>query len=129
MCQRKPSLINAAGIVALVFAIVALGGCGSTTTTAKSPEARAETAEAELNASEQAQQQLARHQAEAHSPHSFVANCSRLYATASLCVCFQKKVQANETDTQVAVVEFDLTHDVPLPAKVIPYVEECLHHT
>src|ERR1700677_2664764 len=119
MCQRKPSPTTAAGILALLFAALLLGGCGSASTTAQTPEARAETAEANLNASEHAEQQLARHQAQAHPPASFIASCSRLNATASLCVCFEKKVRANETPTQVAVIEFDLTHDVPLPAKVI----------
>jgi hypothetical protein len=128
MCQRKPSRTAAAGLLALLFAVVVLSGCGSTTSTAKSPQARAATAEAELNASEQAQEQLARHQVQAHPPHNFIASCTRLPATGSLCVCFQKKVEAHETPTQVAVVEFDITHNVPLPAKVVPYVEECLHH-
>jgi uncharacterized protein YceK len=129
MGQRKPSPTVTAGLFALVLAVIALGGCGSTTTTAKSSEARAATAEANLNASEHAEQQLARHQAEVHSPHNFLSSCTRLNATGSLCVCFQKKVEANETPTQVTVIEFDMTHGVPLPAKVIPYIEECLHHT
>jgi uncharacterized protein YceK len=129
MGQRKPSPTTTAGIFALVLAVTVLSGCGSTTKTATSPEDRAATAEANLNASEHAEQQLARHQSEVHPAHSFLAGCSRLNATGSLCVCFQKKVEANETRTQVAVIEFDMTHDVPLPAKVIPYFEECLHHT
>ncbi len=130
MGQRKPSPTTTAGIFALVLAVTALSGCGSTTTTATSPEARAATAEANLNASEHAEQQLARHQAQVHPSNSFLASCTReLNATDSLCVCFQKKVEANETPTQVAVIEFDMTHDVPLPAKVVPYIEQCLHHT
>jgi uncharacterized protein YceK len=129
MGQRKPSPTTTAGIFALVLAVTVLSGCGSTTKTSTSPEARAATAEANLIASEHAEQQLARHQAELHPAHSFLAGCSRLNATGSLCVCFQKKVEANETPTQVTVIEFDMTHDVPLPAKVIPYIEECLHHT
>jgi uncharacterized protein YceK len=128
MGQRKPSRTSTAGMLALLLAVTVLSGCGSTTTTATSPQARAATAEANLNASEQAEQQLARHQAQVHPSHSFLAGCTRLNATGSLCVCFQKKVEANETPTQVAVIEFDMAHDVPLPAKVIPYIEECLHH-
>jgi len=129
MCQRKPTPTAAAGILALALAVLLLSGCGSTSTTAKSPEARAATAEANLIASEHAEQQLARHQAEVHPSNSFLASCTRLNATSSLCVCFEKKVRAQETPSQVAVIEFDMSHDVPLPAKVIPYLEECLHHT
>jgi uncharacterized protein YceK len=129
MGQRKPSPTTTAGIFALVLAVTVLSGCGSTATTAKSPEARAATAEANLSASEHAEQQLARHQADVHPPHNFLASCARLNATGSLCVCFQKKVEAQEPPSQVAVIEFDMAHGVPLPAKVIPYIEECLHHT
>jgi hypothetical protein len=125
MCQRKPSPTTAVGILALVLAVLAVSGCGSTTV--KSPEARAATAEANLNASEQAQLELARHQTQAHPRQDFITGCTRLNATASLCVCFEKKVKATETPAQVAVIEFDMTHNVPLPAKVIPYVEACVH--
>lgn len=128
MGQRKPSPTTTAGIFALVLAVTVLSGCGSTTAAATSPEARAATAEANLNASEHAEQQRAQHQAQVHPPHNFLAGCTRLNATGSLCVCFQEKVEANETPTQVTVIEFDMTHDVPLPAKVIPYIEGCLHH-
>jgi hypothetical protein len=124
MFTRKPSPKTIISILALILALAVVSGCGSSSSS-KSAGA-APTAVSEQRGDEVVEQ----HERGVHLPtrprQDFVTSCvHHLRATRSLCVCFHERVEAHTTDAEIAALEVDMRENVPLPAALVGYVEEC----
>jgi hypothetical protein len=125
MFTRKPSPNTIISILALILALAVVSGCGSSSSS-KSAGA-APRAYSEQRGDEVAEQR----ERAVHltvRPQDFVTSCvHHLRATRSLCVCFHERVEAHTTDAEIAALEVDMKDNVPLPAALVGYVEECPH--
>jgi hypothetical protein len=124
MCGRKPSPKTIISILALILALALVSGCGSSSSS-KSAGA-APTAESEQQGDEVVEQRERAVHMPAGTREDFVTSCvHHLRATRSLCVCFHERVEANKTHEEIAALEVDIRDNVPLPAALVGYVEEC----